>query len=178
MPGRRKPTGRRSGGSTKEIQRAQRAIALVVRERVPPEVFVEWQVKIWQGHDARMAEDDEGLYATCYCHDPDPGEPARGFVPPTLEQRNRAAQWLTDRGHGQAAQHHVVEGMIKQSTVHELKLEGLSPAALLGIAGALRAALSKREVLALPASPRDDAEDAEVLSETSEPASTIEPASG
>ncbi len=80
-------------GKLAEQRRAMRSLAMSIREGVHPDAVRDWLVAVWQGRDPLTGE-------------------AVG-----LKDRAAALQMLVDRGWGQAAQHVVVEGQIRNELV-------------------------------------------------------------
>jgi hypothetical protein len=80
-------------GSNSEQRRALRSLAMSIREGVHPDQIRDWLVEIWRGRDPLTGE--------------------------AVELKNRAAalQMLLDRGWGQAAQHVVIEGEIRNEVI-------------------------------------------------------------
>lgn len=106
-------------------------LAADVRERVPGKIMVEWHLAIASGHDAKLAQDEEGdLYVNIN---------ERGATT-SQDQRTASMEWLTDRGYGKAAQLIHIEH--SDAPTSGVQLDQLSPAGLAAIRAALRLALS------------------------------------
>lgn len=80
-------------GILAEQRKALRSLAMSIREGVHPDSVRDWLVEVWKGRDPLTGE--------------------------AVDLKNRAAalQMLLDRGWGQAAQHVIVEGEIRNELV-------------------------------------------------------------
>lgn len=79
--------------TTLEMRRVQKSLAMSIRDGVHPDTIRDWLVSVWMGRDPLTGE--------------------------AVDLKNRAAalQMLLDRGWGQAAQHVVIEGEIRNEVI-------------------------------------------------------------
>lgn len=110
----------------KEIRKANKSLAMSIRDGLHPDEVRDWLLSVWRGKD-----------------------PLTGEVVP-LEARERALKILLDRGHGQAAQMLVVEGHVTSEQIAALPPPDREPMTLEQInarRAALRAALPGGSVI-------------------------------
>ncbi len=99
--------------------RAQRHLALAVREGVPVEALRDYHLLIACGHAAQLYREPrtQEVSAVCLCCAPreggHPDGPKSGVLRPTQEERTKSVNWLTDRGHGLPAQSVHIEGVVR-----------------------------------------------------------------
>ena len=88
-----KPGSGNPAGTSREQRKALRSLAMSIREGVHPDKIRDWLIEVWQGRDPLTGE--------------------------AVDLKNRAAalQMLLDRGWGQAAQHVVIEGEIRNEVI-------------------------------------------------------------
>jgi hypothetical protein len=130
--------------------RAQRHLALAVREGISVEALRDYHVMIATGHAAQLYRDPRtsDVHACCMCCKAD--GPARPYGPhphstgtamrPTQEERTRSVNWLTDRGHGLPAQSVHIEGLVRAGVSTGPDFSALPPAAVFGILALVRQA--------------------------------------
>lgn len=88
--------GRKVGTRNREQAQAARNLSIAVRIRIPPEIFIEYNIALAMGKSPVLIEDDDGkLHVRCE---------TKGAILPTLEQRIQAMNRLELRGHGQPVQ--------------------------------------------------------------------------
>lgn len=147
---------------------AARSITLAVREKVPADLLVEIHLMILEGHDPILEKDKRTTSGWIVKYN------TQGEIKPTLEQKMKAAAWLTDRGWGQAVQQIALEAELRHVSVEQpVNLPaGISAAAIAGIRDWLRLDAGTKPVIDLPAvtAPATEVIDAEYIEVTGEEA--------
>lgn len=142
----------------------QYSVAEKIRDRVDPDLIVDYWVMILKGQNPLWEDDPKSPHGTRVIPDPNPMLPT-----PTLEQRTRAVQELTNRGWGLAVQSIQIDAQLKQT------LELGIPAQLLEQAN-YKALAIIRDALRLEDGNTEDAEWSPVPTELQEPCQTETPA--
>jgi hypothetical protein len=134
--------------ASKKRRASNKHVAVEVRERVPTHLFVDWNLAIAMGKDARLEENEDGELEVVW---PDSG----GVVPP-LERRDAAIRRLEDRGFGSVPTVVALEASLRASnTGDEIPVEKLGPKTSIALAELLGLALHAPPSLT-PASNADD----------------------
>jgi hypothetical protein len=116
--------------------RAQRHLALAVREGISVEALRDYHLLIACGHAAQLHRDRDGeVSAVCVCCPP---HGTGGAMRPTQDERTKSVNWLADRGHGLPAQSIYVDNIVRAETTQAIDLGALPPAALFAVLHALR----------------------------------------
>lgn len=105
----KRPRGR-PVGSKGDTHRFNRSLAAYVRERLTPELYVEFQLAILQGHDAVLVPDERcsGGYRV---------EHREGGPIPGLEMRDRAMTNLRQAAWGLPAQQVQIDAQVRQQAL-------------------------------------------------------------
>lgn len=133
-------------GYSPERARAQRHLALAVREGVSVEALRDYHLLIACGHASQLYREPrtQEVRAVCLCcpasEGGHPKGPQPGVLRPTQEERTKSVNWLTDRGHGLPAQAVVIENVVRAGTSSATEaLVGLPPSVVFGILNLVRA---------------------------------------
>lgn len=159
----------RSSGLPRAKRIGRTSLAAAIQAEIPNEIYIEYLVAIWQGHNAKLAKDARCTLTNGYTVTWDDSF-GLGNPEPTLEQRNDAMKELLLRGFGQPAQHVQIEAELRttgadvpvRTSVDELA--GLDEAGFLGLVNQLQLA-SERRRPALPAA--QEPVDAEIVEDPS-----------
>lgn len=150
MTAKGKRPGRPPGKPNSDTRRITRALAAAVRDRVPADVVIEYWLAVAAGHgQASIVYEEDGESCEPYVT-----WPAEGELSATPERKDWAITQLRQAGWGMPAQHHVIEGEIRQHTttmVGVMDFGTLTPAAVSAIRTALAAPQPAPVAPALPA---------------------------
>lgn len=154
-------------GKQGETRKYNRMLDQAIRDRVDPELIVDFHLLVMQGHDAELVADSRttsGLRAAY---------PSGGEVKPDLATRIKSATFLANHAWGMPVQNHAVEAKIRAESialhagVDVDALMALPPAAkaeMLGVLARWRLTAATGELPSLPDG-NEDVKDAEILSE-------------
>jgi hypothetical protein len=102
--------GRKGTTRTKDAARAARSLSLAIRQRLDPDLFVDFQLAIAAGKSPILVELEDGEIVVTIDE--------RGSILPTLEQRTQAMIRLEQRGYGMPMQSVQVEAAIQMHNAH------------------------------------------------------------